>query len=183
MSDEYLSGEMSLTPQRLMPRSANIPEHHRILNLNAMHTGNQTSTIKAHKTRMDGLDQRLSSLESFREDLRDNFSDLKEELGKQREQTAAIANAMQLSVSQLGAIVGKHSEEMAINKGGMEMKRVIVIGILGLLGTCVTVFGGYAWGHTPQGPAYVAPTHQQSIEIDQKLKEMDPDGHHGFAPH
>jgi hypothetical protein len=174
MSDEYASGEMSLTPQKLMPRSATITEHHRVLNLNAMHTGNQTSTIKAHKVRIDGIHERVGSLEEFREGFRDDFSELKEELVKQRESTVAIANELQKSMMALGGIVGKHSEELAAQKGGMELKKVLVIALFGLLGTCVTAFGGYAWGHTPSGPAYVAPTHQQALEIDRKIKESDP---------
>jgi hypothetical protein len=174
MSDEDSLNEMSAIPQRLMPKVASITEHHRVLGANALHAGNAIATDKAHKVRIDGVVKRVESLEEFRDGLRDDLSDLKEEMAKQREASTNIANALQVSMAQLGGIVGKHSEELAAAKGGLELKKVIIIGVLGLLGSAVTAFGGYAWGHTPTGPSYQAPTHQQAVEVDRKLKEFDP---------
>ena len=174
MSDEDSLSEMSAVPQRLMPKAPNVTEHHRVLGTNAIHAGNTIATLKAQKTLIDVVKYRVTDLEEFRDNLRDDLSELKEEMVKQREASANIANALQASMSKLGEIVGKHGEELAAAKGGLELKKVIIIGVLGLLGTAVTVFGGYAWGHTPTGPAYQAPTHQQALEVDRKLKEYDP---------
>ena len=47
MSDEDSLNEMHVAPQRLMPKSPSLTEHHKILGLHAVHAGNTIATIKA----------------------------------------------------------------------------------------------------------------------------------------
>jgi hypothetical protein len=168
MSDEDSLNEMSAMPQRLMPRAPTVTEHHKVLGTNALHAGNTLATFKAHNTRIVSIDHRLESVEKF-----------VDEMAGIRSELAGVSSAL----SKHGEIIGRLGERMEVEKAGIDLKKTIVIAVFGLLGAMVTSFGGYWLGHTPSGPSYVAPTHQQSVEIDQKLKEMDPDGHHGFAPH
>lgn len=168
MSDEDSLSEINSIPQRLMPRSPTVTEHHKVLGANALHAGNTLATFKAHKVRIDDIDERLEGVESVVQ----QFAKLSTEL-------AGVSTAL----SKHGEIIGQLAVKFENEKAGIDYKKAVVIAIIGLLGTGLTTLGGYWIGHTPAGPSYVAPTHQQALEIDQKLKDMDPDGKHGFAPH
>lgn len=170
MSDEDSLSEMSTAPQRLMPRASSVAEHHRVLGMNAIHAGNTLATIKAHKTRQDDLEERVDTLEQF-----------SREMAGIRTELAGVSFAL----SKHGDIIGQLNLEKATEKAAFDYKKSIIIAVIGLLATIVTTLGGYWIGnaHNNSGPSYVAPTHQQAVEIDQKLKDMDPEGKHGFAPH
>ncbi len=177
MSDEDSLNEMSAIPARLMPRSPSLAEHHRVLSTNALHAGNSLATLKAHKVRQDNLDERQDHLE----ERVDTLEQIARDVGGIRAELAGVSAAM----SKHGEIIGQLGVKFESEKAGIDLKKTIVIAVFGLLGTLVTALGGYWIGnaHNNSGPSYVAPTHQQAVEIDQKLKEMDPDGKHGFAPH
>lgn len=177
MSDEDSLNEMSSIPARLMPRAQNLAEHHRVLGTNAIHVGNSLATMKAHKVRQDGLEEKQDDLT----ERVDTLEQIAREVGGIRVELAGVSAAM----SKHGEIIGQLGLKLEVEKSGIDLKKTIVIAVFGLLGTLTTALGGYWIGnaHTNSGPAYVAPTHQQAVEIDQKLKEMDPEGKHGFAPH
>ena len=171
MSDEDSLNDMSAIPQRLMPRAASVTEHHKVLGTNAIHAGNTLATFKAHNFRINDIDERVETLEKFAQ-----------EMAGIRSELAGVSSAL----SAHGKIIGELGVKLENEKAAIDYKKTIVIAVFGLLGTLVTALGGYWIGnaHSPAaGPSYVAPTHQQVLEIDQKLKDMDPDGKHGFAPH
>jgi hypothetical protein len=170
MSDEDSMSE-TISPARLMPKAQTLPEHHRILNMSAVHHGNTLATIKAHNVRIVGLDRRMDNVEG----LRDEISDLKNEIVATRDTFKDSVNRLELSMSSLAGIVAKHGEELVVRKQGVDLKKTIIIAVFGLLGAMATASGGYFWAHTPGGPAYVPPTHAQAVQIDKEYREQDPE--------
>lgn len=171
MSDEDSLSELNIAPQRLMPKVATTSEHNRILNLSAIHYGHTLSTIKAHKVRADGLEERVEALE----ELQDVIGELKTELVTQRETATARDNQFERAMLSQGVLIGSLNEKFAVQSTGIDLKKAVISGVFALLMAIVAATSGYFMGHTPPGPKYEAPTHEQSVEIDRKYKEMFPE--------
>ena len=170
MSDEDSLSEMNVAPQRLMPKSPSLTEHHKILNLSAIHAGNTIATFKAHKVRIDDLYERVEEVEC----VKDMLSDLRSDMSSQKESMKEHMDQFSRAISSQGAIIGEIGQKLAVKSTDQEIKKMVIAGILSLLMAIVTAYCGYTWGH-PSETKYEAPTHQQALEIDRKLREMDPD--------
>ncbi len=171
MSDEDSLNEMHVAPQRLMPKSPSLTEHHKILGLHAVHAGNTIATIKAHKVRQDTLEERLEEIE----DVRDLVWEVKAELASQREANKQQSEQFNKMLISHGDLIGQLGDKLVTQSAGSELKKTIVQGIVAVAIAAVTAYGGYTVGHRPETPVYQAPTHQQAQEIDNKIKEFDPD--------
>jgi len=170
MSDADSLSEMSTISTRLMPKSPSIAEHHRILNANAAHAGNTIATFKAHKVRIDGIEERLEDIE----DVKEAIWELKADTKSHTEQVSKTLSDQNRTLSNQDKLLADINLKLVNNSQSSEIKKMIVTGIISLLMAIVTAYCGYTWGHTPD-TKYDAPTHQQAVEIDQKIKDFDPD--------
>ncbi len=170
MSDEDSLSEMHVAPQRLMPKSSSLTEHHKVLNLSAVHAGNTIATFKAHKTRIDDLEERLEEVE----EVKDMLWGLRSDMSSQKESMKEHMDQFSRAITSQGAIIGDINQKLASKSSDNEIKKMVIAGVLSLLMAIVTAYCGYTWGH-PSPTKYDAPTHQQAIEIDEKLRAQDPD--------
>ncbi len=170
MSDEDSLSEMHVAPQRLMPKSPSLTEHHKVLGLSAVHAGNTIATLKAHKVRQDNFEERLEDVEQVRNVL----WELKADMSSQKEALKEHMDQVSRSLTSQGAIIGDINQKLVGKTSDHEIKKMVIAGVLSLLMAIVTAYCGYTWGH-PSETKYDAPTHQQAQEIDNKLREMDPD--------
>lgn len=170
MSDEDSLSEMNVAPARLMPKSPSLTEHHKVLGLHAVHAGNTISTIKAHKVRIDGIEERLEEVE----EVKDVIWDLRADMASHKTSMKEYMDQVNRSMTSQGAIIGDINQKLTTKASDNEIKKMVVAGVLSLLMALVTAYCGYTWGH-PSETKYEAPTHQQAQEIDNKLRDMDPD--------
>lgn len=158
--------ETSVMSTQLFPNAANIVEHHRVLNLSASAHERHLTTFKAHKVRIDDLDERIDDI---KEDL-DQVDDLRTALAK----TNDAMSQFQMALSSHGSIVGQLSQKIEDRNGKAETRRAIISGTFALLIAIVSALGGY-WMHPSGGPSYQPPTHQQAVQIDQQTRANDPE--------
>jgi chromosome segregation ATPase len=177
MSDEDSLSELNVAPARLMPKSQSLTEHHRTLSLSAVHAGNTISTLKAHKVRMDHIQESVNNLEERIETveaLRDAIYELKSANTANREANREHAEQVNKAMASHGAIIGEINQRLAVNASGMDLKKTIATGVIGLLMTLVTAYCGYTFGHKPD-VTYEPHTTHQLEETARKIQEFDPD--------
>jgi len=170
MSDEDSLSELNVAPQRLMPKSQSLTEHHRILNLSAVHHGNTLATIKAHKVRQDNLEEEIDAIKNVRDDI----WDLKAEMASHREASKEQANQLNKTLADHGALIGQLSEKLVLLSSGNELKKAVVTGIVTVLVAIVTAYGGYTMGHKPDA-TYEPHTKAQIQQTAEAVKAFDPD--------
>ena len=134
MSDEDSLSEMNVAPARLMPKSPSITEHHRVLNLSAIHSGNTIATLKAHHVRQNNLEERVEDLEGVKEAV----WEIKTKI-----------DSWEKALCSQGDAIGTLSTKIAEQSTSSEIKKAVVTGIFTLLISIVAAYTGYVQGHSP----------------------------------